>query len=78
MASTPIRSSTTRRLLSGLTTDQITISNVAGAHGTQPEGTPAGTIVTEGPETPEPGTWMMMMSGVGVALISRLRSARKA
>jgi len=65
-------------MLSGLTTDQITISNVAGAHGTQPEGTPAGTIVTEGPETPEPGTWMMMMSGVGVALISRLRSARKA
>jgi hypothetical protein len=41
--------------LNGLTTSNITISDVAGAYGTAPEATPAATIVNT--STPEPATF---------------------
>ena len=43
-------------ILKGLTTSDVTVSQVAGAYGTNPEATPAATVNTS---TPEPATFGM-------------------
>jgi hypothetical protein len=54
--------------LQGLTTSDITISNVSGAYGTAPEGTPAGTSDTS---TPEPATMGLFLAGCALLLVLR-------
>jgi hypothetical protein len=60
--------------LTGLTTDQITISNVLGTYGTLPEGTPAGVNITP---TPEPASLaILVVSCIGLASARRNRRAK--
>lgn len=57
-------------VLTGLTSGNVTISNVRATYGTLPEATPAGTIVQS--DTPEPSSWVFFASGIAViSLLSR-------
>lgn len=59
-------------VLTGLTTQNITIQNVSGAYGTAPEGTPAATNMTTA--LPEPSSVTMLLAGVMLlAMTSRMR-----
>jgi hypothetical protein len=60
--------------LRGLTSSEITVSNVEGIYGTQPEATPAGTVVNTA--TPEPSTLSAM--GLGAALLGFAARKRRA
>jgi len=57
-------------VLSGLSSEDITISNVSGAYGTAPEGTPA---AQEESDTPEPATVTGIAGGLIALAMKRLR-----
>src|SRR5439155_22073277 len=64
-------------VLTGLSSEAITISNVNSAYGTQPEGTPAAQLITGPPpsspsETPEPATAGMLAGGAMLLAFARL------
>lgn len=59
----PFVSITATFTLKGLTSSDITISNVASAYGTQPEAVPNASLVTD-TSVPEPGTVGMLAAGI--------------
>ena len=62
-------------VLTGLTTQNITILNVSGAYGTAPEGTPAATNTTQS-SLPEPSSATMLLTG-GAMLVASMGSRRR-
>jgi len=57
-------------VLSGLSSEDITISNVSGAYGTAPEGTPA---AQQESDAPEPATMSVLAGGLALLAVKRLR-----
>jgi hypothetical protein len=57
-------------VLHGLAAASISVEDVAAAYGTAPEATPAAEVYNS---TPEPGTWAMIASGIGILCWFRSR-----